>query len=230
MLNRTDWRGIAHLLRKDLTVFTPLTRGLVGGVFVLATVQTFLQDEAFFWLAVGLAAALVAVVPIVEWHLDVDRLVSSLPVKRATIVWARYLSAAFACALAGGAWTITGRLLAPLLAAEGSIPGAWATLDGLLAYSLVVVVLCTLFLPAYFRFGLGRGTAVFAFVCLLLVAVGSTLALGSGPPGQAIRTMVRGWIEARGPLYVIGLVSAAGGSAWVLSAWLAARGLRTRDL
>ena len=71
------------------------------------------NQEAFFWLGIALAGLLSLYVPTMEWHQETDRMLSSLPVRRATMVFSRYLSSIVACGFAAIAWISTGRLLAP---------------------------------------------------------------------------------------------------------------------
>jgi hypothetical protein len=178
---------ILRLLRKDIAVFRLRDRALVALVFILGALQTVRYDPAYLWFGIMLAGALVVVVPVVEWRLDTDRMLSSLPVARATVVAARYLSAVLACAIAWIAWTIVGRLLAPLLDAGRTGPALWATLEGALTYAVLSGSLVALFLPLYFRLGLGRAVFALAFLAptLYFAALGLASALGyePGPAG-----------------------------------------------
>ena len=238
---------VAHLLRKDLAVFIPRDRWLFSLIFLLATVQTFLHDEAFFWLCVALAGALVAVVPVIEWRLETDRLLGSLPVSRHAIVKARYISAALAGLFAASAWTVTGRLLAPVLAPDRAMPGMWTTLEGVLTFLLVVAVLVALFLPLYFRFGLGRGAGVFFLACIALLvlagflpAAGTPMGTPAGattdiraiitPPSQPVRSAVTHMMESLGPVGATGVLVGGVAVIWLLSIGVSVRWFQRRDL
>ncbi|MEJ2187255.1 MAG: ABC-2 transporter permease [Gemmatimonadota bacterium] len=174
---------ILRLLRKDVAVFRPRDRAVVALVFILGALQTVRYDPAYLWFGIMLAGALVAVVPVVEWRLDTDRMLSSLPVPRGTVVTARYLSAVLACAIAWVAWVAVGYLLAPLLDAGRTGPALWATLEGTMTYAVLSGLLVALFLPLYFRLGLGRAVLAFAFMApaLYLAAVGVARAVGFEP-------------------------------------------------
>jgi hypothetical protein len=254
MATRTDSVGrawvhtpLAQLLRKDLAVFIPRDRWLFSLIFLLATVQTFLHDEAFFWLCVALAGALVAVVPVIEWRLETDRLLGSLPVSPPAIVKARYISAALTGLFAALAWTVTGRLLAPVLAPDRAMPGMWTTLEGVLTFLLVVGVLVALFLPLHFRFGLGRGAGFFSIACVALLALASLLP-GSGapvgpqagavtdlraiiaPPSQPVRSAVAQVLESLGPVGAIGTLVGGVTAIWLLSIGVSVHWFQRRDL
>jgi hypothetical protein len=217
---------MVNLLLKDLRVARTYL-WLIIAVFLLASLQSLPVDEAFFWLAVCLAAALVAVVPVVEWHLDADGLISSLPVRRSTIVAARHVAAALAGVVALAAWIGTGYLLTPLLDAARTTAPMWSTFDGVLTFITVVGGLTAIFLPLYFHFGVGRGAAAFGFVCLVLLA-------GAGAPMTAPAQLLRGMLSALGSavgarwtlvLVMVGVATAFAGSTWV-----AGRGFDRRDL
>jgi hypothetical protein len=176
---------------------------------------------------VALAAALIVVVPVVEWDLDGDCLISSLPVRRSTIVGARYVAAALAGMVALVAWVGVGYLLTPLLDATRTTEPMWATFDGVVTFVAVVGGLTALFLPLHFRFGLGRGAVVFGVVCLvLLIGAGALMTA----PAQLLRGAISGLGSTVGTGRTLALVLAGVGAAFAGSAWVARRGLERRDL
>jgi ABC-type transport system involved in multi-copper enzyme maturation permease subunit len=228
-----DLQGISGLLRKDWAVFIPRDRFLVALIYLLAHPMVFPAEEAFFWLGIGLAGALVVYVPTMEWHQETDRMLNSLPVRRATVVFSRYLSSVLACIVAGVAWVSTGRILAPLLDAlvEGSraTPGMWTTFEGVLTFFLMACLMVSLFLPLYFRFGLGRGAMAFvglSFGLLVLASFPSGLIL----PAAALETLVVTLTTRVGPGWVLFLILGGMGAALALSGRLSVRWFERRDL
>jgi len=221
--------GVSGLLRKDLAVFIPRDRFLVALIYLLAHPMVLPTDEAFFWLGIGLAGALALYVPIMEWHQETDRMLSSLPVRRTTVVLARYLSSVLACVFAGVAWISTGRLLAPLLDAGRTTPGMWTTFEGILTFFLMAVLLIALFLPLYFRFGIGRGATVFlgmSFGVYVLVSLPSGLVM----PGADAQARSSSLTVSVGPGWVLFLILAGMGAALAVSGRLSARWFERRDL
>jgi ABC-type transport system involved in multi-copper enzyme maturation permease subunit len=235
--------GIAALLRKDWAVFQPRFRAAVVLVFVLGALQTIRSDEAFFWLAVVLAAALVGFVPAVEWRQGTDRLVASLPVSRESVVAGRYIVALLAIAASWLAWLAAGALLTPVLLA-GRTDGPWATLSGGLAFLLLAGILVAGFLLLYFLLGFGRTALLFAPVTLVVALAARTVAMTlAGPPpmpdglppmltpvGGAVRFALDALIARAGPAGAATVVGAAFVGCLAVSGWIATRAFRRRGL
>jgi len=232
-LPRWDFHGISGLLRKDWAVFIPRDRVLVTLIYLLAHPMVLPHEEAFFWLGIGLTGALALYVPIMEWHQETDRMLSSLPVRRATVVISRYISSLIACGVAGVAWISAGHLLAPLLDTllDGgrAMPGMWTTFEGILTFFAMAGLLIALFLPLYFWFGMGRGVIVYLGMSFVLFV------LASLPAGVVMpRAAVQGWISAMtasvGPGWVLFLILVGIGAAMALSGRLSVRWFERRDL
>lgn len=221
--------GVRALFRRDLAVFIPRDRFLVALVYLLAHPTVLPSEEAFFWLGIILAGTLTLYVPIMEWHQETDRMLNSLPVTRATVVLSRYLSSLLACGVAGTAWVSTGNLLAPLFAETSSTPALWATPEGWLTFLVVALLLVTLFLPLYFRFGLGRGGLYFLGSGVGLFLLWS---VPSGPvaPGGAIRAGFSSMVASIGAGWVLFLVLGGLGAAMALSGRVSTRWFQGRDL
>jgi hypothetical protein len=155
------------------------------GVDVFASLQTVFVDEAFFLLNVALAGGLALYVPVIEWYQESDKMLHSLPISRSAVVITRYVIAVMAGGIAGLAWTATGRLLLPFLDAQRATPAMWMTLDGILTFIVCTGLLFALFLPLYFRLGMGKGALGFMASSLILLAIGyGTRGLGVGSGGH----------------------------------------------
>ncbi|MFH1765647.1 MAG: ABC-2 transporter permease [Gemmatimonadota bacterium] len=217
------------MLRKDLAVFTLRDRFIVALVYLLALHTALLLEEAFLWLGIGLAGALALYVPIVEWHQETDRMLSSLPVRRATVVFSRYLSSGFAVMIAAVAWVSTGTLLSPLLNVGSTTPGMWTTFEGILTFLAMAGFLISLFLPLYFRFGLGRGAMAFLGLSFGVYALAS-LRLGVFAPGEVVKARVSALASSVGPGWVLFLILTGMGAAMAVSGRLSVRWFERRDL
>ena len=220
-----------QLLRKDLAVFIPRDRFLVGLVYLLAHPMVVPSKEAFFWLGTALALGLSTYVPIVEWHQETDQMLSSLPTRRRTIVTARYWSSLAWIGFSSVAWLSSGWLLGPFLAGPSysDFGVAWATLPGVLTFLVVSAVIVSLFLPLYFRLGMGR--ALLAFSGAALVSYGiAALRLGLFPPAARIEAVLVGTVESVGPGWVLAGVLASLAILTAASGRVSVSGFRRRDL
>ncbi len=225
-----------RLLRKDLAALRLRHIGLIALIYVMAALQAVRSDEALFTLGVALALAFALAVPAIEWRLDTDRLLASLPVRRSTLVRARHAAAGMAVVAAWGAWVLTGSMLAPLLAPERTGPDSWATAEGNLAFLLLCVGILAVFLPLFFRLGLGRAATAFLPLTVALYGLAAAVAGAPNggpalsPPGALIRSHVAalalewGWLAttAAAAVALTGLVA--------LSVSLSTRGFQRRDL
>lgn len=238
MTERTDtvgWKmmapGFANLMKKDLAVFIPRDRFLVGLVFVLAHPMVLPSREAFFWLGVALAAALAAYVPVVEWHQETDRMLSSLPVRRRTIVLARYGSSFLAIAVSAVAWLSAGWILDAFMSTQDELAfgAGWGTVPGVLTYGVMAGVLVSLFLPLYFRFAMGKAVVFFTGLCLGSYAL-AAVRLGLFPPATRLEGVFLEWTQAMGPGWVLVGSLALLAAVVAASGTSAVRGFRSRDL
>jgi hypothetical protein len=211
------------LLLKDFKVGA-LFLWLIGLIYLLVVVQfvVFGHDAPLFLASIALAASLVASVLAVEWRVEADRLVCSLPISRSIIVRARCLSILAAGAVSLVLWVTGGLIGETLVGRAGSGAPLWATFEGVVGFCLIIVVLAALYMPCYFRFGIGKGSAVFAFLLIPLAAaeVAGSLAAGSlGPraavdavPGSLVRhaaAQAHHSLGAIGALVLCSLVGAA---------------------
>lgn len=231
-----------HLLAKDVRLFTPYL-WLIVPVHVLWCAQAFLAPEMYFWMSLAAALAWTGGVLAIEWRMDTDRFVASLPVTRGTTVRARYASAFAGVALGAVLFVIYGYAIAAIapariVASWGSSP-SWASVDGVAAFVLVGYVLLVVFLPFYFRFGLAYGACWFGLSLTLLLVLATSLARLLGSVDRAaIRpppsTMAREWLAALATSWGVplaGLALAVGALALgAFSVWLSVRFYEERDL
>ena len=161
---------------------------LLAAIYAVMAIQASRHAQAFFVVGVALAAVLVVAVPAMEWMFDADRFVCSLPVSRARLVLGRYLSAFAAITVGLAVWMGSAVLLSRRFAGADPKLSQWVSLEGAVAYCVILTLLVALFFPCYFRYGLGKGAAVFA---LSVMALGGILAglrwmaraaLGDVPP------------------------------------------------
>jgi len=194
---------VIGLLLKDLKVGA-LFLCLIGLIYLPIVVQfvAFGHDAPLFLASIALAASLVASVLAVEWRVDADRLLCSLPVSRTSIVRGRCLAILAAGAISLVLWVCGGLVGDVLVGHVGRGTPLWATFEGLVGFCLTIVGLATLFMPCYFRFGIGKGSAIFALLLIPLASAeawGSVLVLGgasgSASPGAAAATVPGGLVR-----------------------------------
>ncbi len=161
-------------------------------IFVLYSIQPIGQTVLvmfFGWAAVFLCLFITGVL---EDRNKTEALYISLPVKRATVVRARYLLAGILI-LAGGAVIFS--LLGPINAflktrnPRADI-GILMTTEGGAGFLISLGFACILYLPLYFWLGFGRGSAIFSLVLL---------GLGLGLTG--IGQLAARWLGWRGLLF-----------------------------
>ncbi len=177
----------------------------------------------------ALVGALALYVPTIEWHQETDRMLSSLPVSRATVVFSRYVSTIFACAIGAGAWVSSGHLLSPLLASGPTNPEMWTTLSGITAFVSVAALLLSLFLPLYFRFGIGRGAMIFVPSVMGLYLL-SAQPRGFVPPATAVQAQILSFSASIGPGWVLLLILLFLAAMMAASGRLSIRWFENRDL
>ena len=156
-------------------------------------------------------------------------MLSSLPVSRATVVFSRYLASVFACAVGAAAWVSTGHLLGPVLGPQGATAGMWTTLPGITAFVSVAILLLSLFLPLFFRFGIGKGAMIFVPSVLGLYLL-TAQSRGLLPPATALRDRVAALSASVGPGWVLFLILFLLAAMVAASGKLSVRWFERRDL
>ncbi len=169
------------LVLKDLRVLRPWWWLIVPGHVLLAA-NGIVAPQTFFAMNVALAWALTVILLIVDWTREADRFVTSLPVSRDDVVKARYVGALGVTVGGTVLYALYGRVLLVfaterLLERWRGAPG-WESAEGLLAFFLVAWLVSVVYLPFYFRSGLGKGTWLFlASVVPVIVAGALTIRL-----------------------------------------------------
>jgi hypothetical protein len=161
------WKDIAAA-RRLLLFGIPL--GIVQ-LAVFASVGAFILPAALFVAAV-LASGSIAL----EESQRTETLWNSLPVSRAQVVFARYVTVLLGILLGLGlAWAV-GQVVGRLMAAAGGVAGSPDTSMGItnpapfaspvamVPLFIVLVVTAALYLPFYFRWGAGRGAVILSAV------------------------------------------------------------------
>jgi hypothetical protein len=240
---------IRHLLAKDVRLVAPYL-WMVVPVHALYSIQAFLSPELYFWLNLAAALAWTVAVTAIEWHLDADPFVASLPVTRAAVVSARYASAIGGLATGAALFVLYGHLTMAVATARVTAhwqrSPSWATADGVVAFLAVGYVLVTAFLPFFFRWGLPLGGALFTAAAAVILSAGTVLARvlsGTTPAGDALAGVagslswsdaVRGWLlalsAAWGPWLAALMVLAGAATLGAASMRLSIRSYERREL
>jgi hypothetical protein len=237
-----------HLLAKDVRLVAPYL-WLIVPVHALYSIQAFLSPELYFWMNLGAALAWTGAVASIEWHLDADKFVASLPVTRAAIVTARYASALAGLAVGAVLFVVYGHVT--MAAATSRVAErwhgspAWASGDGISAFLGIGYVAVTLFLPFFFRFSLPLAAGLFAactavagsIVALVAGAAGTVpAALAPGGLARALSwsAIVRAWLlslsSSWGSWQAAGVVIAAAAALGAVSVRLSIRFYERREL
>jgi hypothetical protein len=201
----------------------------------LAALQLSRSGGGFFWTNVTGAAFILVALSMLDWKYDTDPFVHSLPVTRALVVKARYMTAAGigALSLLVGAAVGTARGLA--LAAQGAPWPRWIAGDMALAFLLAYALVAAIYLPCYFRWGFGKGNVAAALALAAGILVVGFLgpeaggvAHGGVPPGQ-IPQGVADVVERFGLAGGVVAVLSAAAALWWASSKVAMRVYERRE-
>jgi hypothetical protein len=147
---------------------------------VVAALQMSRSGGAFFWANVTSATLILVAVSMLEWKNDADPFVHSLPVTRAMVVRARYLTAAAIGLLSLLVAATVGAARGFALAAQGAPWPRWVAPDMAMAFVLAFAVMAAIYLPCHFRWGFGKGN-----VAAALVLAGGIVVSGISGPATA---------------------------------------------
>jgi len=138
----------------------------------LLSISTYVQVNLVYLLVnVVIAFFLVFVVPIVEDIRRLEPFLCSLPVKRRQVVGARYLSAGLIVMASLIVMEAAAPLVSTVFEIEGARPDILLSPAGALSFLLPLILLLSLFLPLYFRLGLGKALSILPIVILALSAL-----------------------------------------------------------
>jgi len=225
------------LVRKDIAVvaaFGWLIVWLVAPSYLVPAIAAARTGRVYLWVNVAFAAAAIVSVCLLDARSGADRFIHSLPVTRADVVRARYVTAIVLAIGVLGIGTAVGVIHVLAAAPSGEAWPRWLAPDVGLAYVVVMTLLIAAYLPCYFRWGYGAGTIVAAVLLAGLVIAGDVAggAMGAAPPGLPRGLAVRLTVAAveRWGLVAASIAGVAGGGLLLAaSAALAARGYRDRQ-
>ena len=143
---------------------------LILGADILYLRPPFSQELAFMISGIGLVLVWVFVTLFLEDRYKTEVFYASLPLKRSTVVLARYVLVGF-LALVSAAWTfVHGYLLNSVVKLRFIRIDLRSlfSVEGIAGYFFFAAFLAALFFPFYFKLGLGLGALIFAVVCLAL--------------------------------------------------------------
>ncbi|MBN2198370.1 MAG: ABC-2 transporter permease [Candidatus Aminicenantes bacterium] len=140
-------------------------------ILYLLSISTFVQVNLVYLLVnMVIAFILVLAVPIVEDTQRLEPFLCSLPLKRRQVVGARYLSAGMILLASLAIMETAAPLFSAVFEIEGARPGILLSPAGALSFLLPMIVFLSLFLPLYFRLGLGKALSILPIVILALSA------------------------------------------------------------
>lgn len=209
----------------------------------VAALQVSRSGGAFFWANVTCATLILVAVSMLEWKNDADPFVHSLPVTRAMVVRARYLTAAAIGLLSLLVASAVGAARGIALEAQGAAWPRWVAPDMAMAFVLAFAVIAAIYLPCYFRWGFGKGNVAAALVLAAGVIVSDLAgpaaaglpgvsaggALPSGIPPGRIPHGVAGLVDRVGMTAGAILVLALAAGVLAISAQAAARDYERRE-
>jgi len=180
-----------HLIARDLRLLAPFA-WLIAPGHLLWCVQAFLVPELYFWMSLAAALGWTVAMLMIDWQLETDRMTASLPVTRADIVKARYVSALGGVAIGAAFYVAYGHAVMAVagerLIERWSASPAWASGGGVCAFAIVGYALVIGFLPFYFCFGFPLGASWFAVSATVLVSAAAGLARLVGPAARLADT------------------------------------------
>ena len=207
---------------------------------VVAALQVSRSGAGFFWANVTCAALILVGVSTLEWKNDAGPFVHSLPVTRAMVVRARYLTAAAVGLLSLLVAATVGAARGFALEAQGAPWPRWLAPDVALAFVLAFAVIAAIYLPCYYRWGFGKGNVAAALVLaagIIASSISAPAFTGKATVGAALVGVPPGRIPQGVAVLVDRLGLAAGGAIVVAltagllaaSAQLAARTYERRE-
>jgi ABC-2 type transport system permease protein len=140
--------------------------------FFVILLSTFVfSGFLFLSAAVILTFFMVISIPIIEDKYRTEQIISSLPVKKQSIVLSRYISSFFITGIGLFLYFVSGFLYKSIF--KDNIAGlkSVVSLEGGVVFFFLSLLLVSLFLPFYFKLGISRALLVFPAVVAVLSAV-----------------------------------------------------------
>jgi hypothetical protein len=171
-----------NLFIKDIKVGAIFLWAVVP-LYVVTALQVSRVGAGFFWVNVTCASLLLVAVSMLDWKNEAEPFVLSLPVTRAMVVRARYLTAVVVGLLSLVIGLAIGAARGISLVMRAEPWPRWMAGDVGLAFVLVFAFIASVYLPCYYRWGFGKGNVAAA---LVLAAAGiATDIVGPAMPGAA---------------------------------------------
>jgi len=231
--------AMAAFFLKDLRVSKLFLLGLVP-VYLAFAAALFSMTPLYVPFNLLIIAFCAASVAAVDDNYKAHAVFCSLPLSRRSVVWGRYFSS-FAIVLIGAALCYGyGRLLNAVTEPVGVVDGVVMLNRGMPVLLGASLLLLSVFLPFYFRFGILRGAVFFGLAALAGAVVFVGIRALSQPLDAAIRRvggvwegLLAGLAAARNGLgpaaFLAAAVAVAAGLA-TLSIFLSVRYYRKREL
>ena len=232
---------MVNLFIKDLKVGAVFLWAIVP-LYVVTALQVSRVGAGFFWVNVTCASLLLVAVSMLDWKNEAEPFVHSLPVTRAMVVRARYLTVVMVglVSLVIGSAIGAARGISLMMRAEPW--PRWMAGDVGLAFVLVFAFIASVYLPCYFRWGFGKGNVAAALVLAaagIVTDIVGPAVTGAGAPGgglfyegvprglvtQGVAHVASRYGLAPAGVLVLGLAAVL---LWV-SAQVAARGYRRQE-
>lgn len=239
---------MGDLIKKDFIASWIILAGMLFMVPFITTLATLAMTEDFGGIVIGVFALITIILSLLstfislgmESSTNAEMTYASLPITRAAIVCARYLSAALFILLNFSLIVVTSLISVHVINVVDPVLTSLFTVRGFICVFSFLLLLLSLLLPFYFKFGAGRGvTAGLLFqigIVLLVPVIKFIINLFSGIIHLDLNSIIRflysslSWIFGLRPvfayLFAIGTIAVI----LLLSAALSVRFYNRRDL
>jgi hypothetical protein len=184
-------------------------------VYVLYAATAYESVLSLFVLNIAVTIALILVPIIIQDKYRIENLVAFLPPARYKVVAARYVVAVLALGVGLALQYGLGAVLSVWLQRSGF--RTLCALETIFVFCFVPLAFVSLFLPCWFRFGLGRGAFFFLALSTAIVVIASGPLLATGwlsSKGGFVMTREMTQYPEQGLLAFIRHIAATGGAGW----------------
>lgn len=227
-----------NLVKKDFIV-SKFYLFAVPGVWAVHGLAAFGLNR-YIPAGILLSIAMPSIFVVLEAFYKSDTLHCSLPVRRSTVVHARYFSSFIMVTVGLILTLIFGAVFHNLLPKAGEDFQTLMTLQGILGFLLLVVLFLSFLLPFIFRFELFKGLVVAVSTVIIIVAilwgVECLISIKQGyeilkvPAFKGVIGIIRGWLNVLGTAIVNILMVCLMAVTVLISVKLSARFYTRRDL